>query len=69
MNEDRRCFRYRLIDGEVEARMFDNPDIVPDDEGWTDSPANLDNGAPPKAEVSPEPETKPKAPRKKKSAE
>ena len=34
---DRRTFRYRL----GEARIFENPESVPEGEGWVDSPAKV----------------------------
>ena len=39
---DRRCWRYRLDEnGAPDARVFDQPDSVPEGEGWVDSPANV----------------------------
>lgn len=34
--------RYRLDgQGEVERKIFDHPDLIPDGEGWADTPAKL----------------------------
>jgi hypothetical protein len=38
---DRRCWRYRLVEGSVDSRIFDSPDDVPAGEGWQDTPARL----------------------------
>jgi hypothetical protein len=40
---DRRCWRYRRgDDGEVQSKLFNAPELVPEGYGWTDSPANLE---------------------------
>jgi hypothetical protein len=37
---DRRCWRYRLTAyNTVDAKIFESPEVVPDGEGWKDSPA------------------------------
>lgn len=62
---DRRCWRYRLDEnGALDARIFAQPDIVPDGEGWADSPADA---APASKAAEPEvvkakPGRKPRAP-------
>jgi hypothetical protein len=38
---DRRCWRYRLVNGEVEKQIFPSPDDVPAGQGWSDTPAGL----------------------------
>lgn len=50
--------RYRLDEqGEEERKIFDHPDLIPDGEGWVDTPAKLKDAEKPAAKKAP---TKPR---------
>lgn len=66
MNDEREPYptwRYRKgEDGQIEDRLFEHPDDVPEGEGWTDDLGSLKDE--PQPEKAPEPATESKPKRK-----
>lgn len=71
--KDRSVWMYRAGDDtSVESRLFPSPDAVPQDEGWVDSPAKVQEPAPAPAGDEPsegESEEKPKPNKRRKPEE
>jgi hypothetical protein len=53
MKKQLTCRYRRDSEGEVERKIFDHPDLIPDGEGWVDTPAKLKAEEKPAAKKAP----------------